>query len=295
MVRLDQSWSAPVVEWRLGLSESAQHERLGRDGELLARWPPAPFETEPTECFRLGDAYWIWQRGVGGIEFYSDRAAFRAYPSPGTDRSGFEHLVTRSWLPAIYQLWGRQVLHASGAVWAELDRVLALAGPSGAGKSTLAFGLARRSGWAQVSDDTLAFSCSTAGVTLHPLVNDARLRPATAAHYGHSGARTERLDWPERPLRLAAVYFIRGDEDLAVPVEISRLAPAQSYPRLLEQAHAFTLQIPSHNQRLMRDYLALTAAVPVFALTYRRSFDSLDTTLAALERHWLDEVVARPA
>jgi hypothetical protein len=80
-----------------------------------------------------------------------------------------------------------------------------------------------------------------------------------------------------------------------VPVEISRLAPAQSYPSLLEQAHAFTLQIPSHNQRLMRDYLALTAAVPVFALTYRRSFDSLDATLGALERHWIDEVVARPA
>ena len=60
-------------------------------------------------------------------------------------------------MPAVYQVWGRQVLHASAVAQNGTGRVLGFTGPSGAGKSTIAYGLGQRAGWAHVADDTLAF------------------------------------------------------------------------------------------------------------------------------------------
>lgn len=284
---------SPGVRWLDPLDDAAHLQWLAREGELLTRWPPAPFEHTPTDCFRLGDEFWIWQPGVGGIHFPASRPEISAYPSAEVDRPAFQQIVLRSWLPAIYQVWGRQVLHAGAVASLATGHVLAFAGPSGAGKSTLAYGLAQRFGWIQVADDTLAFSPAATGIALHPLLNDARLRPATAAHFGRSGQPLEAVTWPDRPLVLASVYFVRGDADLGGPARIDRLAPSQAYLRLLEQAHAFTLQIPEYNQRLMRDYLKVTADVPAFELVYRRSFLTFDATLDDIERHARETLPAR--
>ena len=73
--------------------------------------------------------------------------------------------------------------------------------------------------------------------------------------------------------------MIAGDDALTADAVIEPLTAPESYPLLLQQAHSFTLQIPAFNQQLMRDYLALTASVPVFRLTYRRSFDRMDAIL----------------
>jgi hypothetical protein len=66
-------------------------------------------------------------------------------------------------------------------------------------------------------------------------------------------------------------------------VERAPLTAAASYLRLLEQAHAFSMALPEHNQRLMRDYLALATQVPAARLAYRRSFDALDAVFDAVE------------
>jgi len=263
---------------------AAHYAWLLRHGDLLARWPAAPFEISHTDCFAFDGEYWIWQPGIGGIRFAAERAEVTAFSTRDVDPAWFTYLVTRSWLPPVYQVWGRQVLHASAVVHEASGGVVAFAGPSGAGKSTVAYGLAQRAGWRQVCDDTLAFSSANhdrpnASVTLHPLDNDARLRPATAAYFGMSDRPHERVRWPSQPLRLQRVYFLEpaADEALAGRTHhVTALRPGEAYRKLLQQAHAFTLAVPSHNQRLMRDYLAVAASVPAYRLTYRKSFDVIE-------------------
>jgi len=285
-------WTEPVVRWETGFDSRALHAELLERGELVATWPPAPFEDTATDCFKVGQDFWIWQPGVGGITFRVDHPEFVAFPAEDVAPSWFEYLITRNWMPAVYQVWGRQVLHASGVAWEGREDVVAFAGASGAGKSTIAYGLGRRIGWRLVSDDTLAFSCDGRRVSLYPLRNEARLRPATAAYYGKSGEPPQTVEWPKGRLALKRVYFLSGSADLDQPARISLLRAGESYPLLLEQAHAFTLAIPKHNQQLMRDYLALAAATPIFRLEYRRSFDAVEDILDAVERHWLSD---RPA
>lgn len=275
-------WTEPSVEWRLGTDCAAYYEWLVEHGELLVTWPPNPFEDTATECFRVGQDYCIWQPGVGGIRFPENRPQFTAFPFPGIDPDSFKYLIARSWLPAVYQVWGRQVLHASAVASTQSGDVIAFAGATQAGKSTMAYGLAQRAGWQLVCDDTLSFSSDESGINLHPLPNESRLRPLSAAHYGRTEI-AEPVVWPARPLHLRAAFFLVGDSNNTLPVTITRLKAAESYPLLLGQAFALTLKLPKHNQQLMRDYLDLTASVPVFRLAYRKSFDVMDEIFDVLE------------
>ncbi|MGQ0734851.1 MAG: hypothetical protein ACT4QD_14500, partial [Acidobacteriota bacterium] len=88
-------WAQPLVSWQSGVDSSAHHRHLLAHGELLATWPPAPFESTPTDCFKLGDDYWIWQPGVGGIRFRGDQPECLAFPSETVSQDWFEHLVSR--------------------------------------------------------------------------------------------------------------------------------------------------------------------------------------------------------
>ena len=274
-----EPWTDPRIQWHRGTDSLRHYQNLVDGAELLTRWEPAPFEFSPTDCFKLGDDFWIWQPGVGGIRFNAGEPSFSAFPSDTVDPAWFEHLIERSWMPAVYQAWGRQVLHASAVAEQGNGRVLAFTGPSGAGKSTLAYGLGQRPGWTHVADDTLAFSVEAGTINLHPLKNDARLRPATAAHHGRSDAPLQPIVWPSHALSLSKLFVIAGADELAADAVVEPLTAAESYTLLLQQAHSFTLQVPAFNQQLMRDYLALTASVPDFRLTYRRTFDRMDGIL----------------
>jgi hypothetical protein len=285
-------WNDATVQWQLGLDSVAHHARLEKEGERLAHWPPAPFETTATDCFRVGDDYWIWQPGVGGVTFREDDTKLVAFPSSQIGSAWFEYLIKRSWLPAIYQVWRRQVLHASAVVSRSSGDVYAFLGPSQAGKSTFAYGLAERESWNLLSDDTLAFSWNEdptrpAGIALHRLENNPRLRPASAAYFGHTSVAQGPIEWPAGPLNLRALYFLESDAEGEVLPGIARLRAAESYPRLLKNAHALTLTIAAHNRRLMRDYLALAANVPAFRLVFRKSFDVVQKVFDAVDDHIL--------
>ena len=206
-------WTEPRIEWHRGTDSLRHYQYLVNGAELLTRWEPAPFEFSPTDCFKLGDAFWIWQPGVGGIQFNAAEPAVNAFPSDTVDSAWFEHLIERSWMPAVYQAWGRQVLHASAVAEKGSGRVLAFTGPSGAGKSTMAYGLGQRPGWTHVADDTLAFSVDAGTINLHPLKNDARLRPATAAYHGRSDAPFQPIAWPSHALSLSKLFVIAGDDE----------------------------------------------------------------------------------
>ena len=281
-----QPWAEPVLEWRAPLDYAALQDRLQRDAELLTTWPVAPSETFPTDCYRLGEHYWISQRGVGAVQFTALDPQLSAFPFPDSDTSWFREVVRRAWLPAIYPFWGRQVIHASAAGPADTSDVIAFTGPTLAGKSTTAYAMGRRPGWRLVSDDTLAFTASSGdGVRLHPLRNDARLRPASADYFGKAGHPFEPVEWPSRPLSLRAVYVLDGADDRPALPHFEKLGVAERLPLLLQQAYALSFKIPSYNQELMTAYAHLAASVPAYRLRFQRSFAVAGALFDAIEDH----------
>src|SRR5579863_108747 len=106
-------WTEPKAHWEPPLDSEAHLRWLAAHGTRICQWPPAPSETAPTDCFQIDQTFWLWQAGVGGLRFRADRPEFFAFPSSGSNLAWFERVVMHSWLPAIYQVWGRQVLHAS--------------------------------------------------------------------------------------------------------------------------------------------------------------------------------------
>jgi hypothetical protein len=287
------SWILPTTDCEPVTSDADILRRLSTEGELLVSWPPEAFERTPTHCFRVGDHFWIWQPEVGGVRFSAATPHLRLHPLTQTDPYWYDVLVWRSWVPAIYPVWNRQVLHASAVAWSTTGEVIAFTGPSGAGKSTTAYGLSRRPGWSLVADDTLAFEASGArgaepqpsAIALYPLRKQVRLRQPTAEYFGKSVETQESFEWPDGPLQLGAIYVLDSRADTIEDVTISRLPAAEGYPLLLAQAHALTLNVAAHNQRLMRDYLTLAATAPVFRLSYAKAFASFDAMLDAVEAH----------
>lgn len=259
--------------------------RLATTGRHLITWPPGPFEQTPTYCYLVDTHYWIWQPDVGGVVFTAEQPHLLLHPLVHTDHAQFEHLVRRSWLPAIYPVWQRQVLHAS-AVASSSGEVIAFTGPSGACKSTTAFALAQRTSWRMVADDTLAFSCPADNrIDLHPLRSETRLRPATAAYFGKDQGEEVPFAWPNLPLTLVAIYALDASDDPDAPIDCSPLSASDVFTTLLGQAHALSLNVPEHNQRLMRDYLTLASAVPACRLRFPRTFNRLPATLSHIETH----------
>jgi hypothetical protein len=281
-------WTQPEIEWREPFDLAAWDAATAASRQPLVTWPPTEYETTETDGFRVQDDLWIVQRDVGAVRFRLTEPRLDAYPWPGGNDARFRDFVTRSWLPAIYPLWGRQVLHASAIVCPSTGSAVAFTGPTRAGKSTTAFGLSRRGAWVHACDDTLAFSIDPgeAGrVRLHPIPNEARLRPASADYYGRGDAPTESLNWPGGDVELKAVYVLDGDETCPETAVFVRLRVAEVLPILLQQAFALSFNMASYNQRLMKDYLALAGIVPAYRLRYRRSFDVAEALFSAIEAH----------
>ena len=283
------SWVEPIMEWTAPVDSAALRQRLASDGELLTTWPAAPSETAPTDCFKLEDRYWIAQLGVGAVSFNTSEARLAAFPFSDGDPVWFREIVRRSWLPAIYPFWGRQVIHASAAAVATTGDVVAFTGHTHAGKSTTAYGLARCHGWRLVADDTLAFSSTSDSrarhIHLHPLKNEIRLRPASADYFTTGSQSREVIEWPAGNLQMRAIYVLEGDSAFSHSPEFTRLRAAEALPLLLEQAYALSFEIPTYNQKLMREYAQLATSVPMFRLRYQRSFAAADGLFDALEAH----------
>lgn len=282
------------IDWQHGRGCAAHYHWLLKHGDHLVRWPAAPFETSHTDCFAVGAHYWIWQPGIGGLRFTAAHDGIDALSERGVDRECFARVVRRCWFPPVYQVRGRQVLHASAVLNDETREAVAFVGPSGAGKSTFAYGLATRPGWRQLSDDAMAWSPAGGHIVLHPIDHEPRLRPASADYFNVSERSVSGAVWPAHTVRLGRIYFLEPhDEDPAEDraVLFAPLRAAGAYQRLLEQAHALTLKIPALNRRLMLDYLAVTAAIPAYRLAYRRSFDHLERIFDVIE----DETTASEA
>ncbi len=278
-------WLHAQLDWA-GLLNLSTHSATWRAGAThLVTWPATEFDPNETDCFTIGDQIWIWQPEVGAVRFSFEEPRLHAYRWPGADEDYFRQVVSRSWLPAIYPLWGRQVLHASSLVCPVTGDALAFIGPTHAGKSTTAYGVARRGSWRRLSDDTIGFSIVSGRPHLHPLPNESRLRPASADYYGVEPLTREPISWPAGPVCLKGVYVLEGDESQLEAAAFTALRAADALPALLQQAFTLSFELPKYNQQLMKDYLALVSAIPVFRLRYRRRFDAAEELFASIEAH----------
>ena len=284
-----QGWVHARIDWG-GHLDTGTAPALRPDAIHIATWPITPFDTTETDCYRVGDQIWIWQPGVGAAHFSLDEHRLHAHPWPGSDSESFRRIVVRSWLPAVYPLWGRQVLHASGLVCPSTGDAVAFTGPTYAGKSTTAYGVSRLGVWQLLSDDTIGFTLGDGTNRLHPLPNETRLRPDSATYHAVPSVPGPAIEWPDRHVSLRVAYVLEGVPNLETTAEFTLLRAAEAVPLLLQEAFTLSFELPKYNQQLMKDYLALASTVPTYRLRYRRSFDAAAELYSTIQDHLAGEV-----
>jgi hypothetical protein len=248
---------------------------------LVRHWRTLP-DRPAHEFRRAGDDWWLTQSDYGAARFSADARRVQHYIRPEISTDEYQRFFEHEWLPLIYQTWGYTVLHASAVARGDGGTVL-FTGMSGAGKSTLSFGLGQRPRWQQIADDSLALTVAADGITVVPLPNAIRLRPASAEYY----AATPRaaLDWPGETLRPRVIYLPEQDADHAAQPTIELLGPAQALDQLLDQLYVLDIDSRDVRRQVTANVLELIRYAPVFRLRYRRDFAAMETTLDAIEAH----------
>lgn len=211
------------------------------------------------------DLYWIEWMDVGVFAFSLGFPEVRVWPQPNVLPEAIDDTFTRMLRPVVLQALGWQALHA-GAV-AGPPGVLAFCGRSGSGKSTLAFAM-RQGAWRQFADDALVLQIERDRVLTCSIPFAPRLRPASRAYFAQlEGGVPSSLRWEAADTPLRAVFLLQQNphRDSA---RISLVSPARAFSMLLSHAHCFDAADPVQAHRLVADYLALVAQVPVYTLEY---------------------------
>jgi hypothetical protein len=242
---------------------------------------------EPSAYFYLvGDEYWANLPGIGAY-CVVEGADVLVSPDPSAPYTLVVDAYRRTVLPQALQFFGREVLHAS-AVVAEAG-VVGFCAYSQTGKSTVAFALAKR-GYRPWADDALLFDTTEEGTHTHALPFAIRLRPGSREYFG-----VEPLPAEERPsggtvtvgaesLRLAAICVLSRNADGGPPdAAIERLGASEAVSALLPHAYWVSLTDETRKARMLRAYLQLAAAVPVYAVSIPASLDQLPTVIDAVE------------
>ncbi len=250
------------------------HEWRDREGVVCAH-----------SYVRAGEWWIAWRHvafrftGTGGVE---------AYPDARLSDRRVVQFFRRFVEPLVLQALGWETLHASAVStpggWA------VFCGSSGSGKSTIGYALAR-AGYAQRADDAVVLQFGRSAVRALILPFDARLRPQSAAFFGHGDAgpplqhaRPAARPDADRPSteRLAALFVLsRIDEGLPVATPLSASAAFQA---LLPHARCFDARSDDVRRRVLEHYLELAASVPVFDLRFAGGLDGLPHVLRAIER-----------
>ena len=226
----------------------------------------------------VADRHWLHLPRVGAFGFAQSAGGVTAVPEPGVDPGVVEDAFRRMILPLALQAQGREVLHASAV--RTPTGVVALCARSGTGKSTIACALGRR-GHLLWADDEVCFEAGDSGIEAAPLPFTLRLRPSSAAFFGHRDT-DDRLHEAENREPLAAVFVLERSAGVATRIE--RLAPADAFPAVLTHGYSFTVDDRERTRAMMRNYLELVDRVPVFRLTFADGLDKLDALVEMIER-----------
>ncbi len=190
----------------------------------------------------------------------------------------------RTVLPLALQSFGCEVLHASAVVGRR--GVAAFCALPETGKSTIAYGLTRR-GYAPWADDAVVFRESEGRLHAIPLSFRLRLRPPSASYFARHGepaaSEVARRSGGRRR-RLSHVFVLeRSPRAAGATVEVHRLAPGAALSAVLTHAHSFSEDDPARKRRLVEQYLALVAGVPVFRVRFPDDLERLGDLLDRLE------------
>jgi hypothetical protein len=248
--------------------ETGAPERVA--GAVVNEWRDDRGERVATG-HRLDHRCWIVWQGHGVFAFSVGSGDVRVW----TDRppADVAHAFERVLQPVVLQAMDWEVLHAGAAVGPA--GLVAFCGRSGVGKSTLSFAMEHK-GWQQLADDSLVFRIEEGAARAYPLPFARRLRPASLAYFTRMGFDPA---GPIRPARcrvhsLAAVFLLCPDSSVPVP-RVSPLGGTQAFSELLSHAHCFDPEDRSQARRLVENYSALAAQVPVVRLHYRPDLEQL--------------------
>jgi hypothetical protein len=82
---------------------------------------------------------------------------------------------------------------------------------------------------------------------------------------------------------LTAIFLLCPDASMAAPC-IQSISRTNAFSALLAHAHCFNPDDPVQARRLVEDYFALAADVPVARLSYRPDFGELDQLVETVAR-----------
>lgn len=233
-----------------------------------------------------GDEHWLHLPGLASFRFWScGEEIADAITNAEPDELVVEAFHRRV-LPMAVQVRGREVLHAS-AVRAPAG-VVTFCGITQSGKSTIAFALSNR-GYPLWADDMVAFEMSERGAAAVSLPFRPRLRKSAAEVFDMdtirrtiSGHKVTPAGTHKAPV--AAVCILRKDPSAASVVEVRRLSSADAFATVLDHACCFLPQGDERKRLMIRHYLELVAATPIFEISFQPGLANLPVILDEIEQ-----------
>ena len=242
-----------------------------------------PSRTAGAYASQVGGHYWIDVSNVAMFHYAAATGQVVAVPRNAIEEGRVRAIYQRVVLPFLLQALGYEMLHAS-AVRTERG-VVAFCGHSAAGKSTIATGLRRR-GYSVWADDALLLEVG-ARISAIALPFAVRLRRESAEFFGLGGrgdGSSDDLSGIERdPVDLAAVCVLKrraGSEDDEV---IGCHRGTAALTALLAHACAFNFEDLDRKRRMVSQYLAVAARIPVFEAVVRPGLERLSELLDHIE------------
>jgi hypothetical protein len=203
---------------------------------------------------------------------------------PEVPQEILEDAFRRMVVPMVLQVRGLEVLHSSAVLaW---GAVVAFCGISHSGKSTMSYAFGRR-GHRLWADDSVVFDAARSPIVARPLPFRIRFRPASEEFFLERDDQSH-LDSARRvalrssgEVPLGALFVLAGRGSVGA-VGVSRLAPAEAFPLVLEHAYCFSLQDQDRKQAMVGNYLRLVQRVPSFEVRLPAGFDHLDDSVDRL-------------
>lgn len=268
--------------------------------ELEGQWRGFPVESILDRRFADGSLMLSVERADMGYRIWAPRHGRHVVSGDGTVlRSALPRVPAWRWqrllfaqvMPLSAALQGLALLHASAVALG--GKALAFTAPSGTGKTSVAAHLVAR-GASFLTDDALAVEPTAGGLLAHPGAGMASIddkewqamSPEGRARFGRRLGRSDKshfaLAVPERPLPLAAVYFLRRDGHAdRFSIEQRRTVDPG---RLLGSAFVNFVRTPEHLTRQLEACAAIAESVDMFEVVIPTSCDARGVA-AEVEEH----------
>lgn len=299
-----------VVESELPLSSVDRTTEAHADAAFRIAVAPAPYFQARIAGISAASDDWVHHAVLpDGSVYMKVENVFETIVSPegrdvtcrrfgGSDASAFEANLLNFVVSTVLTLRGEEPLHAT--VVQRKGKGIALLGPSGAGKSTLAACLVGQ-GAELVTDDMLRLGFVDGGAFAYPGPYRLKLFDEPARRYlpgaiargvfNASSGKTMMMPGeagrPARPAYSVAALFWLGDPD-AIPVpenvSIRRLGGAELAKCLISSAMDIRYRMPDRLVRQFRFSEQVARTVPVYALTYPRTFTAMDHVVEEIDR-----------